>query len=283
MTGEREPRGLEFTGERLLPDACRHTLDDLLMSLLHGATYEYACGHCEGRRVLDLGCGEGYGASRLAQVAAHVVAVDVAQQAVGAARAKYRETNLSFGVITATAGARLPFADEAFDVVTSYHVIEHVADVDGYLHEVRRVLSPGGTFLLSTPNARLRLLPLQRPWNRFHVKELSARQLLKVVAGHFPSVQLLGVDLTQPWKARELRRLTRRKWLLWPFSNAVLPARVRCILLEALWRATRDRSPGVTAARLPVALPERSAAVISSQNPDSCLYLLLVAKRSGRR
>jgi SAM-dependent methyltransferase len=49
-------------------------------------------------------------------------------------------------------GATLPFSDGAFSTVVSFDVFEHIPDSDAHLREVRRILKPGGTYLLQTPN-----------------------------------------------------------------------------------------------------------------------------------
>lgn len=54
--------------------------------------------------------------------------------------------------ISAVTGITLPFPDAAFDVVMSFDVFEHIPDVDGHLREVTRVLRPGGSYLIQTPN-----------------------------------------------------------------------------------------------------------------------------------
>jgi SAM-dependent methyltransferase len=58
-------------------------------------------------------------------------------------------------------GASLPFDDESFDVITSWHVIEHVADVEATLAEWLRVLRPGGVMALETPDASSPLVRLR--------------------------------------------------------------------------------------------------------------------------
>jgi 2-polyprenyl-3-methyl-5-hydroxy-6-metoxy-1,4-benzoquinol methylase len=100
-----------------------------------------------GERVLDVGCGEGELAARLASAGAEVVAVDVAEEALRRARVAHPELDLR--LIDGEGDWDLP--DAAFDVVWAGEVIEHVADTATWLSEVRRVLRPGGRLLLTTP------------------------------------------------------------------------------------------------------------------------------------
>ena len=100
-----------------------------------------------GGRVLDLGCGEGRFAAALAQAGATVVCADVAEEPLRRVRASHPglETTLI------DAEGDWPLADASFDAVWAGEVIEHVADVSRWLSELRRVLRPHGTLLLSTP------------------------------------------------------------------------------------------------------------------------------------
>jgi 2-polyprenyl-3-methyl-5-hydroxy-6-metoxy-1,4-benzoquinol methylase len=100
-----------------------------------------------GQRVLDLGCGEGRFAAELLRAGAEVVAVDVAEEPLRRARAAHPELELK--LLDGEGAWDLP--DASFDVVWAGEVIEHVADTAGWLSEVRRVLRPGGTLLLTTP------------------------------------------------------------------------------------------------------------------------------------
>jgi ubiquinone/menaquinone biosynthesis C-methylase UbiE len=107
-----------------------------------------------GDRVLDLGSGSGDLTTDLARVADEVVGVEVAEAAVR--RAQKRHPALDFRL--APIEGALPFADDAFDLVWSSEVIEHVADTAHWLSEVRRVLRPAGRLALTTPShGRLRL------------------------------------------------------------------------------------------------------------------------------
>jgi SAM-dependent methyltransferase len=103
---------------------------------------------------LDLGCGDGTFTAELARHVSSAVGAEVAEAALRRARTRHPELALALVPVD---GA-LPFADGAFDLVWSTEVIEHIADTARWLSEVRRVLTPGGRLLLTTPNhGRVRL------------------------------------------------------------------------------------------------------------------------------
>src|SRR5438552_17547896 len=81
----------EFTGERLIPGQV-----DVDLLNEHVARYAFAVRLARGKRVLDAGCGAGYGSAQLARVAAQVTGVDVAADAVEFARENYVLENLRF-------------------------------------------------------------------------------------------------------------------------------------------------------------------------------------------
>lgn len=105
-------------------------------------------------RALDLGCGTGEFAARLAEVCRAALGVDVAEGALSRARA--RHPGVDFRLVPIDGPLALP--DNSFDLVWTSEVIEHVADTAKWLSEARRVLAPGGRLLLTTPShGRLRL------------------------------------------------------------------------------------------------------------------------------
>jgi SAM-dependent methyltransferase len=107
-----------------------------------------------GERALDLGCGSGDFTRELAAAGANAVGVEVAAAALARAAARHPELDFRIAPIEGP----LPFEDCSFELVWASEVIEHVADTARWLSEVRRVLSPGGRLLLSTPShGRLRV------------------------------------------------------------------------------------------------------------------------------
>jgi SAM-dependent methyltransferase len=103
---------------------------------------------------LDLGCGAGEFTALLAAAGTRTIGVDVAEAAIDRARA--RHPGLDFREVPID--GPLPFDDGAFTLVWASEVIEHVGDTARWLSEVRRVLTPAGRLLVTTPShGRLRV------------------------------------------------------------------------------------------------------------------------------
>lgn len=223
---------LEPTGERMIVEHYKSSIEDYVIYLMHIATYRFAEPFVQNKRVLDYGCGSGYGSAWMAKFAACVDAVDIAEEAITHARDQFPQENLRFRSIDPT--AQLPFADNSFDTVLSFQVFEHVTNVDHYLGEIRRVLAPGGTLILVTPDRSTRLLPLQRPWNRWHVKEYDADSLASIMRSAFPNVQVQLMSGRRDVIDVELRRCRKLKWMMLPFTLPFFPDALRVKLLNVV-------------------------------------------------
>jgi SAM-dependent methyltransferase len=174
---------LEWTGERFVP-----WVDDPFLASEHIHRYVFARSLASGRRVVDLASGEGYGSAMLAAVAARVVGLDIAGEAVRHAQEKYASDRLLFvrGSI-----ATLPFADASFDLVTCFEALEHIEAQEALVSEVARILAPGGQFLVSTPDRDV-YRDAHGDSNPFHCRELDRAEFEALLRSVFPHVCLLG-------------------------------------------------------------------------------------------
>jgi ubiquinone/menaquinone biosynthesis C-methylase UbiE len=106
-----------------------------------------ALGDVDGLDVLDAGTGTGRHALRLAARGARVTAIDFSDRMLAKARSKDGADSVRFENHDVT--QRLPYADASFDRVLSALVLEHVADVTGFLRELGRVTRPDGRIVVT--------------------------------------------------------------------------------------------------------------------------------------
>ncbi len=192
--------------ERIIPGNFDNKIQYLIY-LRHLFAYEYALSFIqENANVLEVGCGEGYGTFFLSKHAKKVTGIDVDEDSILDARKKYEGNNCSFQKYD---GFTIPFDDSSFDLIVSFQVIEHVQNVDRYLKEIKRVLKPGGTFLLTTPNRHYRLKPGQKPWNSFHLREYLPEELEKELKNIFDDAKIIGIRAQDEIQKIEFERVKK--------------------------------------------------------------------------
>lgn len=259
---------LLFTGERLHEGNALFGVD----LVRHRAAYAHAIRTArEGaaRRILDLGCGTGYGTAELAEALGSVFAIDRISPDKEA-----RHPGAHFMRADASG---IPLGPGSFDLVVSFQVIEHLADPSPYLETIARILGPDGQALISTPN-----LPQSDGENPFHVREYTADELRVLLETRFEEVEVLGVSATpEPMayydaRLERIRRIVRvdplglrrvlPRWFIdWAFASLaivvrrgiqqrdglptvtlddfpIVPANDRCLDLLAVCRGPRPRS-----------------------------------------
>jgi SAM-dependent methyltransferase len=135
--------GLPMHAENVSPEVP----NDLFQA--HLSIYGFFARFVQGRRVLDLGSGTGYGAAHLRRSGAvEVVGIDRDRRAVAYARSRFAMPGLQFLVADAQA---LPPDLGVFDAVVSSNVFEHLDDPARALGQMRRLLRSGGPFILVVP------------------------------------------------------------------------------------------------------------------------------------
>ena len=172
------------TGERFLPWT---ETDETHYDHLH--RYFFASQFVKGKKILDLGCGEGYGAEILSKNAKSVICIDSDKKTIQQAKKKYRSKKIKFlsGSIT-----QVPITGEnIFDVITCFEVIEHVKEQKKVLLEVKRLLKKHGLFIISTPN-KIVYSKDEKYFNPHHEKELTLANFKTLLKSVFPFFQVYG-------------------------------------------------------------------------------------------
>lgn len=179
----------EVTGERIDP-----LQSPALYLQQHVARYIFAARYCEGKVVLDAGCGMGYGSEFLSRQAREVVGIDLDPAAIEHCQRTYSR-GPQFRCHDAQ---RLPQDwGEKFDVVVAFEAIEHFADASAFLQGARQVLKAGGRLVVSTPNKAAN--PLTS--NQFHVREYWPQEFERVLAEcGFGKVEMYGQCPNPAWR-----------------------------------------------------------------------------------
>jgi len=196
-----------------------------VVGLLHRLAYGPALRLAKpGARVLEIGCGSGVFVELLGARGCEVHAMDASPEALRLAAERSPRAVFHEGVLEAQ---RFPAAH--FDVIWSFHVLEHVEDPSAFLAEARRILKPGGVLLLRVPNAgSLEAALSGTHWFHFdwpfHLAHWSPRSLRAALAragfsraASHPALDYPQALLYAALSALGLRRLTM------PVKLALLP------------------------------------------------------------
>jgi 2-polyprenyl-3-methyl-5-hydroxy-6-metoxy-1,4-benzoquinol methylase len=177
---------LEYTGERHI--AGQVGVEMLpFANLEHMIRYAFVAPFIQGKRVLDISCGSGYGTQYLAiQGASEVVGVDIDKESIEFAQKFHQHPVVSY--IQSDAHHVKELADASFDVIISFETIEHVEKPRDFLFELRRLLKSDGQAFISCPNDYR-----VSPWiSEFHIHKFRFSEFRDLIVSIFGEAAFLG-------------------------------------------------------------------------------------------
>ncbi len=179
---------LAYSGERVIPGTA-----PFHAYWMHARRYGFAATRCRGKRVLDAGCGSGYGTRILGRQAKECLGVDSDPQAVRLAESLFEDTDVRFAVGDVTGLDELE--EEAFDGVVALEVLEHLPpeSISAFMQAVQRVLSPEGIFVVSVANRAHQ----DGEENPFHLSEMLFDEFQALLQTWFASsrIEFFGQDV----------------------------------------------------------------------------------------
>ena len=167
-----------------------------------------------GDKVLEIGCGIGSVVFELSKQGYDVTGTDISRAAIAYGLKKYDDIRLEV-----QAAETLPYADESFDVVLSFDLFEHIAQIDRHVGEVRRVLRPGGAYLFQTPNKYSNaiyetLWTKSLQWRRYHPSLHSPGQLKRRLARHGFTTRFVKMNPINAFTLKKLKKLGPLGWMI---------------------------------------------------------------------
>jgi 2-polyprenyl-3-methyl-5-hydroxy-6-metoxy-1,4-benzoquinol methylase len=220
--------------------------------------------------VLEVGCGEGRGIDILLPKAKSFTAVDKIEPVIQELRKKYPTGIFKSMNIPPLNG----LADNSYDVVVSFQVIEHIQNDRLFLQEIHRVLKPGGLALITTPNRKMSLS--RNPW---HIREYLPEELQALSERIFAETTMNGITGNAKVMAyyeqnkRSVEKLTRYDIFNLQYR---LPAALLRIPYELLNRYNRNK---LQSADQSLVLDIHHNDYMSVEDPSDALDLLLIARK----
>ena len=220
--------------------------------------------------VLEVGCGEGRGIDLILEKAKSYTAIDKIEPIIQKLREKYPSSKFLIGNIPPLES----FVDNSFDSVISFQVIEHIEADHLYLKEINRVLKPGGTAWITTPNRPLSLS--RNPW---HIREYTAKELTNIAKEYFAHVEMKGIAGNEKvMQYHERNRKSVNKLMRWDILDLQykLPASILRVPYEFMNRLNRNKLKD-QADELVASIGHED--YLLSDNGETALDLFLIAKK----
>jgi glycosyltransferase involved in cell wall biosynthesis/SAM-dependent methyltransferase len=228
---------MEYTGERYLPWE-----PNAQASYEHYHRYLLALPFADGKRVLDLASGEGYGTALLAGVATAAIGIEKDPQAVIHAINHYIRSNLKFiqGSIL-----DVPIQNQTFELITCFEAIEHVAEQEKVLDEVLRLLSEDGLLIISTPNKLVFSGESGKPW---------------------------------PWHTHEFDYVEFRNFLEMKFKDVIYLGQ-KVMMGSSVWPLQLSEAEPHSVGEIFVEKPEQGLRVVDAESQAPMFFLAIASKR----
>lgn len=185
---------MEYNGERMVPGTTAGPTEHQ-----HWQRYRFAAQFVRDKRVIDVGCGCGYGCEQLAALAFSVTGIDNSVEAI-----QYAEQHHGASTVYQVQDAQdLPFNGGDFDVAVCFEVLEHLGDAAAALAEMQRVLVDDGLLIASTPNSRLFARAQDGgPRNPWHRQEWTPEEFVRLIEPCFDVRTRLGQAQEHDWEPR---------------------------------------------------------------------------------
>ena len=229
----------------------------------HMQRYRFASQFVAGKRVLDAGCGVGYGSRMLLQAgASEVIGVDLSEEALKVARRQFSGPGVRFVCDDCES---LCGIDGGFDVIVALESLEHFQQPDRFLRRATELLQRGGVLVCSTPNSLFTGSAANSPPNNpFHVREYALDEFQPLLQEHFLDVRIAGQRLTAACLFG-LRSLQLRSN---PFIRVAL-------WLESIWRRRPDPLADIVFTE--------GDFVVTDANPEEAGQFVAVCRSPRRR
>lgn len=179
------------------------------------------------QKILEVGCGIGTIVHELTKKGYSVIGTDISRQAIEFGKKEYPDLPLEV-----QPAQHLAYPDDAFDIVLSFDVFEHIPQIDQHLEEVSRLLRPGGYYLFQTPNKYSNILfetlkSRSLGWRKYHPSLHTPGALRRRLKQHGFTVGFVKMNTINEFSLQKLKRSKIPTWLVSWMDTRWLPLRAQ--------------------------------------------------------
>lgn len=154
-------------------------------------------------RVLDAGCGMGYGSFLLSSNSQRVIGIDKDVQAINFAKKNYKSSNLKF---LNTDIDSLDFHSNSFNLISAFEFIEHLKNPNKFIYNASLWLSQDGLFISSMPNLKNKEVAEFDSRNPYHLQHLTLENYKSILKSYFPHVIAVGQNISRWYYLKKINR-----------------------------------------------------------------------------
>jgi ubiquinone/menaquinone biosynthesis C-methylase UbiE len=193
-----------------------------------------------GHKILEVGCGMGRMTWDLMQQGYDITGCDISNEAINYGLNKYEDINLQV-----QPAESLSYADNSFDMVLSFDLLEHIAEVDRHISEVTRVLKQGGFYLFQTPNKLSNIVfetitSRSLKWRRYHPSLHFPGQLRRRLKRHGLGCQFVVMDPMNEFTLNKLKALGLLGRIIQKINFTKLPLCLQTNLYVVACKCSRE-------------------------------------------
>lgn len=199
----------------------------------HWERYEFALKYCEGKKVVDVACGPGYGTAYLSKVTRSLpIGLDIDSETIKVAKLNYGE----YAEFIDIEGYSWPIPDSSIDTIVSMETFEHLDAPQSFLAECARILKSGGKLVMSTPlnETESRF----KPENEFHIREYTWNELGDEISKTFK----INARYSQVSK---LSSISSSKSLFITLFKKIFPVKLRKVLVKSFLSSSKFTSGNI--------------------------------------
>lgn len=202
------------------------------------------------KKILDLGCGSGYGSKILSKNEKLIIGADYSKHSINYAKKKYNSEKIFFVTLDACSKKEIEkkLKKSYFDLIISFDVIEHLEKYFDFLENITYLIKKEGVVIIGCPN-RLQRFNWNREWEPHHIQEFTPYQLKKLLGFYFKDVKLVSQDFKE-LKEREIFKKQNYGGRIKTLVKIIFPKKILDLIRNCFYSTSKKNKQNVNSDKI---------------------------------